>query len=87
MRVFPGDEMLNPVSVTHKSHIPEIMVLTLLAREEFRWKVGIRRIYKEKVCDRTTLYHRCGDVYIRDWTLDAVNIWLERILWTECLTK
>ena len=75
VRVFPGDEMPNPVSVRHKSHIPKIRFLTALARSQpnrnFDGRVGIWRICEEKVCDRTTLYHHRGDVYVHDFTLDA----------------
>ena len=51
------------------------MFLTALAPPQpdrnFDGRVGIWRICEEKVCDRTTLYHQRGDIYIHDCTLDA----------------
>jgi hypothetical protein len=41
MRMFPGDEMPDPVQVKHKSYIPKVMFFTEVARpcpERLRWQ-------------------------------------------------
>ena len=78
--------MPDPVSVRHKSHIPKIVFLTALARPQpdrnFDGRVGIWRICKEKVCDRTTLYYQREDVYIHDSTVD-VDLYCQYMVGTD----
>jgi hypothetical protein len=75
VRLFPGDQMFASDKVQHKSHIPKIMFLTALARPQpergFNGKIGIWRIQEEKICEKTNRYHRAGDVYVHDCTLNA----------------
>lgn len=75
VRVFPGDEIPSSDKVQHKSHIPKLMFLTALARPDpehhFDGKIGIWRVQKEKICTKTNRFHRRGDVYFKDSTMDG----------------
>ena len=74
VRYEPGKSWFVPSTVRHKSHIPKIMFLTDLARpnedEGFDGKIGIHRVWKEKVALRRSVNHRRGDVYMADCNMD-----------------
>jgi hypothetical protein len=75
VRLFPGDEMPDPVQVKHKSHIPKVMFLTAVARpcpeRGFDGKIGIFRVCKRKAAKRKSRYHDAGDVFLHDCTMNA----------------
>ena len=79
VRLFPGDPMPNPVFLKHKKHIPKIMILTAVAQprqtpngQKFDGKIGIWRVWEERICQRTTLYyHDKDEVYSHDCNMDA----------------
>lgn len=75
VRLFPGDEMPEPVRVQHKSHIPKIMFLAAVARPDFErgfdGKISLIRVCEERIAERTTRNRERGDVYFHDCTMNA----------------
>jgi transposase len=75
VRIFPGDDMPDPISVQHKSHIPKVMFLAAVAQpspeHDFDGKISLIRVCEEMVAKRKSTYHEAGDVYIHDCTMNA----------------
>jgi len=75
VRLFPGDEMPEPVKVQHKSHIPKIMFLAAVARpnpvHNFNGKILLQRVCEERIAERTSYNHNRGDIYQHDCTITA----------------
>ena len=75
VRLFPGDRMFPSDKIQHKSHIPKIMFLTALARprpeHNFDGKIGIWRVEEEVICQKSNRYHRQGDAYVHDCTMNS----------------
>lgn len=75
----------------HKSHIPKRMNLTALARPRFNedgvcifdGKIGMWRISEPKEAKRDSRYHKKGDVYEKDVTMNSeryVDLMIETVL-------
>jgi len=75
VRLFPGDEMPDPVKVQHKSHIPKVMFLAAVARPDpdhnFNGKIMLRRVCEDRIAERTSRNHNRGDIYQHDCTITA----------------
>lgn len=75
VRLLPGEEPYDPMTVHHKGHIPKIMFLIAITRPRYEYNfngaIGLWRICNEKVALRKTSTHKRGEVYLEDCNVNA----------------
>ena len=75
IRMFPGEEIPGAPRVSHKNHLPKIMVIVANSRPDpshnFDGKIGIWRICVMKTAERSSKKRKRGEEYEFDCTIDA----------------
>jgi hypothetical protein len=75
IRYFPGEEIPEPLTVNHRSHIPKVMFLTVLACPQLKFDfdgiIGIYRVCEKSIAIRNSKFKIRGEEYDIDCNCTA----------------